>query len=48
MLKRTGITVGLGFLGGWLATLLSLPLAWMLGPFYGAVLITDGREYWHR
>ncbi|MGO2240515.1 MAG: AbrB family transcriptional regulator [Halomonas sp.] len=34
MLKRTGITVGLGFLGGWLATLLSLPLAWMLGSLF--------------
>lgn len=34
MLKRTVITVGLGFLGGWLATLFSLPLAWMLGSLF--------------
>ena len=31
MLKKTVITVGLGFMGGWFATLFSLPLAWMLG-----------------
>lgn len=34
MLKRTVITVGLGFVGGWLATLFSLPLAWMLGSLF--------------
>ncbi|HDZ48640.1 hypothetical protein LCGC14_0037890 [marine sediment metagenome] len=34
MLKRTLITVGLGFLGGWIATLFSLPLAWMLGSLF--------------
>lgn len=34
MLKRTVITVGLGSVGGWLATLFSLPLAWMLGSLF--------------
>ena len=34
MLKRTVITVGLGFVGGWFATLFSLPLAWMLGSLF--------------
>lgn len=34
MLKRTVITIGLGFLGGWAATLFSLPLAWMLGSLF--------------
>ncbi len=45
MLQRTIITVGIGFLGGWIATLFFIALSMDAGfSVYGDGLITDGSE----